>query len=617
MPELFRISDVEIFALGEGECLVRQVGAGRPVSIDEAGARLLASCVDYQPLDKHAHAWAAFLDRQKVEQASRQSPRWLARVIDASAQVAAEPSMKLVEQTRSTLERFAVQGLLTARSTFPSNSDGESPAGVFALGFTTRRRVEELRRALGSYARNFRTFGREPEIVVIDDSRSSSDEAETEEMLRDFQRDSGLRMRFAGLPERERYVADLAREARTAPDIVRFALLGDERCPITTGAARNCLLLDCGGSRYVLADDDGVCRLAPAPEAREGLDIVSRNDPTQFWFFESREALHSQVELTDQVDLIGLHEGLLGRSAASLADADTGLAGASPAFEGRLRRRGAVVRTSMAGVVGDSGVASTAYLSAEPKSIARLTISEDFYRAAVESRQMLRAPQRATLSEGFLTMAGNLGIDATSLFPPFPPVQRNSDGIMGRFLQNCFPTSCRGYLNWAALHDPAAARSQSLDGWFDEIRSIRFADALTVFLRNRDAEPALENPGEALRTLGARFLRLGKIPLDSYAEELRRRLVAREASRLAHSRRRDPEGIPAFYLALNRRYAEVMQDALTRDEYLLPRDLPEKSLRLTQSLTGRLGGLLEAWPRVWNAMTWLRANGRRLSRPVE
>jgi hypothetical protein len=166
------------------------------------------------------------------------------------------------------------------------------------------------------------------------------------------------------------------------------------------------------------------------------------------------------------------------------------------------------------------------------------------------------------------------------------------------------------------LHDPAAARSQSLDAWFDEIRGIRFADAITVFLREPDAEPGLGDPAEALAVLGARLSRLGRARPGVFLEELRSRIVARESSRLAHARKALAGDLPAFYAKLHERYAQVMQEAITTDAYLAPRDLPGASAALTQSLVGRIGSLLEAWPRIWNAAAWLQAGGRRLSRPL-
>lgn len=618
MAERFRIADLEILATGGGQCWVRPKAGGPPVALPEAEVRLLASCGDYRTLEEHARAWTERLERQKIESAKQNAPRWLARALDPLAK-AGDPSAKAVSEVERQLEAQSRMGLLESLSSFfpalLAHGAEEPSAPIAALGFTTRRRTAELRRALDSYASNFRLHGRAPEILVVDDSRDAQAEAETEDMLRDFQQSSGLPVRFAGLAEREAYAEDLAHEGRVNARTARFALLGDERCAVTTGSARNCLLLDSVSTRYVLADDDGLCRLARAPDAEEALDLVSQSDPTQFWFFENREALHAQIDFTETPDLLGLHEGLLGMPLAlAAAGRDLGFA-AAPAFDGRLRRFGGVIRTTMAGVAGDSGVASTAYLHVEPRSRARLTASESFYHAAVASRQTLRAPQKMTVSEGYLTMAGNLGIDASALFPPFPPVQRNSDGIVGRLLQGCFPDSCRGYLSWAVLHDPVDARSQSLDAWFDEIRSIRFADVLSVFLRDAAGEP-VDDPGEALGAAGDRLARLGRLSGKAFREELRRRLVGREAARLSQLSGPSKEDVPAFYRALRERYASVLREAVARDDYLSPRDLSGDALVLAQNLVGQIGYLLIAWPRLWNGATWMRTTGRRLTRPV-
>ncbi|MCB1018729.1 MAG: hypothetical protein KDC27_02320 [Acidobacteria bacterium] len=616
MDERFRIADLEIFGIGGGDCLARPKGGGAPSVLSEQDARMLSSCAEYLPLEEHAQRWAVHVDQRKVRQAQQQAPGWLSRVLEAGAKAAQAPT-RLVEQTSARLAQLAEKGLLMRLSGFAPEmlahgpEDPEEP--IAALGFTTRRRAAELRRALDSYAANFRRHGRSPEVVVVDDSRHAGDEAETLAMLEEFRRETGFDVRFAGLAERESYAEALAEAAGLQPVIPRFALLGDARCPVTTGSARNSLLLDCATTRYVLADDDGMCRMAPTPEATGGLDVVSRNDPTQFWFFESRDALHRAFSLTNEPDLFGLHETMLGRSVGAAAAGELNLE-ASSAFESRLRCLGGVIRTSMAGVVGDSGVASSAYLLLEPHSRARLTTSEGFYRAAIQSRQMLRAPVRASVSDGFLTMAGNLGVDARSLFPPFPPVQRNSDGIVGRLLQSCFPASCRGYLNWAVLHDPVEGRSQSLDGWFEEIQRIRFADVLSVFLQ--DAAAPVGQPAAALESAGRRMMAWGSASPAVFREELRRRALQREGGRMAQIAAAGKDEQPAFYRALQERYAVVMREAVTREEYLRPRDLPDDSLALAQELTRRIGELLAVWPQLWVAAEWLRASGRRLSRPL-
>src|SRR5205823_4963509 len=93
-------------------------------------------------------------------------------------------------------------------------------------------------------------------------------------------------VRYAGQEQIERYARLITQRAGVDCDTVRFGLLGDAMCPITTGASRNALLLETAGTIALQMDDDTECVLSPAPEMYPGLAISSEEDPTQFWFFE-------------------------------------------------------------------------------------------------------------------------------------------------------------------------------------------------------------------------------------------------------------------------------------------------------------------------------------------
>ena len=99
--------------------------------------------------------------------------------------------------------------------------------------------------------------------------------------------DSGgaRRIRYGGRRERSRFTDALIQESGAAPDIVRFALLGDPRCPLTTGANRNALLLDTIDSLVLNVDDDTRSDIAMAPGAEAGVSFFTGYDPTEFWFF--------------------------------------------------------------------------------------------------------------------------------------------------------------------------------------------------------------------------------------------------------------------------------------------------------------------------------------------
>ena len=80
MPELFRIADVEIFALGGDKCLVRPKGGGAPAVLPESQARL--ERLDYRNLLKQAEAAKAsaeerlaYLQKLQEDLEARRMPR--------------------------------------------------------------------------------------------------------------------------------------------------------------------------------------------------------------------------------------------------------------------------------------------------------------------------------------------------------------------------------------------------------------------------------------------------------------------------------------------------------------------------------------------------------------
>jgi hypothetical protein len=153
------------------------------------------------------------------------------------------------------------------------------------------------------------------------------------------------RIRYGGRKKKSRFAAALAAESAVPPEIIRFALFGDERCTRSTGANRNALLLDAAGSLVLAVDDDTLCRIAPAPGSEAGLSFFSGYDPSEFWFFPDRGGATESVSFAG-IDVLGCHEALLG----SAVDGLGGLAETS----------GRVVMTLNA-LVGDSGMASPRY----------------------------------------------------------------------------------------------------------------------------------------------------------------------------------------------------------------------------------------------------------------
>ncbi len=627
MAERWRISDLEAHEAGEGSALLfdRASGQARLLPIDDV--HLLLSCDVYRELPAHAARWGNRREIQAAGRISSKAPRWLSRVIGGAADSLERRSPK-TDPILAKLKTFAEDGFLLPLSGLarPSSKNhapsfDAPPPPVTTFGFTTRNRPVELERAVRSYVENLREFDRKAGFAVIDDSSAGAGKAGTRKLLARLAAELEVPIRFAGRSRRLNWAAELAAAAGVDPSLTEFALLGDERCPLTTGSARNSLLLDCAGECYILADDDGLCRVAMVPEAEQGWELSSRRDPTEFWYYRGRDEMVERAEWA-RLDLAGLHERLLGHESSALWESlgEPVADRASTEFERRLRARGARVRATMAGIVGDSGLGGSAYLFADPASRTRLTVSEKFYRQVVESRQMLRASRRLTVADSSICMAGNLGLDHALLLPPFSPVQRNSDGLFGRLLKRCFPRSAMGYLPEAALHDPIEARKQSLDDWFEIKRSVRYPDYLIHLIA--DWPGAAATPESALGDLGKFLREAASQPQQDFEAIVRRRLLHTEAPRLNRDRSRESREMPAFYAKLRLRQLDVVRHAIARDEHLVPRDLtsrvdgPETARGLAREMVGKTGLLLEAWPAIREAAVQLKAQGKTLTQPA-
>jgi hypothetical protein len=261
--------------------------------------------------------------------------------------------------------------------------------------------------------------------VVVDDSLQADARRANRDLLQSVKARYPGRVCYLGPAERTCFVGALAGQAGVDPAAVHFGLLNEENYPVGTGASRNVLLLLTVGEAFLQMDDDTVCLLAPAPGAREGLVFSSRHDPTEFWVPGADEPVPAGPFCGH--DLLAVHEQLLGKGAedclAGMAEgAGPDLDQASSNFRSNLAAGAGEVRITAAGLAGDSGMSSPAYLLLlDGASRARLHRSESVYRQALSRRQVLRAVARPTVCDGAVCMALNLGLDNRGLLPPSCP----------------------------------------------------------------------------------------------------------------------------------------------------------------------------------------------------
>jgi hypothetical protein len=471
-------------------------------------------------------------------------------------------------------------------------------AGIGVVGVPTRDRPDCLRRCLLSLVPPQRRNGPAPQYVVVDGSGTPETRRANRQVLEDLRAGSGAIVAYAGPANVAQYADDLACHAGLPRDVVRFGLLGTDDYPVTTGGSRNVLLLHSVGAALLQVDDDTVGPLLPTPGSRDGLVRSPNFDPTEFWPLPDR----GPSATAEQAGLAAVHERLLGRE---------------------LGPGGGRVAATATGVWGDPGMGSSVYLlTLDGPSRPRLLSDEACYRRAVLGRRLLRGVTCPTVGGG-LCVALNLGLDHRCLLPPFPPVQRNQDGVFGALLTGYFPGRLIGYLPWMLRHDPPGARpDRTGDGWSRTVR-LHSGHIVQALVRRLAPVTAPAQGAAALGLLGQQLRQLGASPRTRFATGVEELVVA-QAGRLAavlRDRLRAHREQPDYWAADVRSVLELLTPEAIRASATEPIDLveafgPAEALPRLQHLLRDLGQLMQAWPDMVAAAQSLRAQGCAPAGPV-
>ena len=636
----YRALGTTALAAGRQQVWLHSARSGVSRIVPSGAAGLLFGCDRFRTLDEHAYRVAhASAGRAMVAGYQGRTgigavvARFLARQMEAAG-AQAPVTREAVLSVRRQLEGFVRDGFLVAEEALfvrvagparPSVATASEPARVSVLGIPTRDRPELLARALGSYAANLREHGRDVQVIVVDDSRQPASAAANRAAAMRVQREFGISVTLVDREWRERYAQRIAADSGVPPDMVRFALLGDERCGLSYGAARNTLQLLGAGRMAVHVDDDTVCRQWRAVE-RPG-DIRSGVDDggMQYWYLPEGSESCDAVEAV-HTDFLATHEGLLGAPASELARR---IAAGSLAVEITDPSAGWVAGdrdslglggggVTLGGGVGDSGLRNAwPRLLFEGPSFDRLAYDEAGYRDRLATRRVVRIAPRATVTDSPVCIGMNLGLDHRRLLPPFMPVQRMEDGIFMTVLRRCMPWVRAGHLAHAVDHQPASrAARETLD--FGRVgREYQANDCLRWLLLSAGNAQWDDDPGRNMRLLG-RFLEdLAALQPRDFAAQLRHAGARMIGQQIGTMERRLEErgGQPAGWARDATRYIQALQFALTLPDPWVPVDLEgsaEERLHTLRSLVGRYGALLGHWEAMREAAARMSAAGAAL-----
>jgi hypothetical protein len=356
----------------------------------------------------------------------------------------------------------------------------------------------------------------------------------------------------------------------------------------------------------VSVDDDTVCDLGVAAAAT-GSDAwsIETGDARDFWFFRARASALSALRPTPDVDFLGLYHAL-GRDPASLiAAAPDRPLGEARTLEPRTLRRllqpGARVRYGMPGLAGDCGTWAPYYLNLTGPSRERLVRTEADYAWACRSRETVRCVPRFTVSPPALCMAFAVGLDNTSMLPPFLPSYRNSDGLWAWTLGRCDPQAFRVDLPYALVHDPDPSPAFQTDV-SGALYICRVSEVMAAAMGGAAPLPAHHDPARRLRAMGTHLVDIAAASRADFEAAIR---DAVHSSLKARMRRLDQRlkqfgAEPGYWAEDVRRALAGIHAQLTAPGPVLPWDLKpgrsDEDCRSTlQRLARDFGRLMIEW----------------------
>jgi hypothetical protein len=602
--QLFRAEDIDRLPAGSGDQLIYCSFTGMTRVLPRLQVQILERCKRFATLDQHA---AQACNKLKL----------------GSMHVSA---------TRTILAEMVESGLLVSMKALTDRvlngtvADDPVPA-ISSLGIPTCNRPQELERSLRSYAQCSQLYGRPINFLVADQSADENTQATNRQMISCLQKELAIKVFYAGLEEKKEFVQHLSAHAGVPLDVVSFALLNDEKCAIATGANRNALLLSTLGEVTMQADDDTICRLAPARQSSPGLALVSKYHVSNV-FFPGEEESKSLGNNFKVEDVFALHEQLLGKSLSNcvieVANGNPDLQAASPAFFGKSNLGSGRVGITAMGLAGDSGVGTSHfYLYSDGEERSSLIRAESDYRHSMYRDVVINSVSRATISDVAFCTGINIGLDNRAILPPFMPVQRGQDCLFSMLIHSCSVSLYSGFLPWVVSHRRRTPSMYTQAHMQEQVGRLRSRDIIMTLVRLLAPKPAFNDVRKNLTVLGKSLREWGSVPLADFEnlvrvkrlDDISGQMAALEVQLKKHDRQ------PSYWADDVNFCLGAFREAMTDDLIVVAQDLQadfgvEAARILMQRLVRRFGELLQYWPSLCEAARELGARGIKLGKEV-
>ncbi len=291
----------------------------------------------------------------------------------------------------------------------------------------------------------------------------------------------------------------------------------------------------------------------------------------------------------------------------------------SPRFARLLHKGKGRIALTLTGICGDSAM-SSAKLALQLEGQARETVLEtkENYESALTSKEIVRAVERKTISDGAFFMTVNAAIDNRQMLPPFFTTGRNEEGIFALILRTCFEDALIGHLPICVYHHPPEARRlrpESVRRFEPQIEHL-------VTLLIETFQPSVESATaiQRLQDLGCHFRDIGALALEEFEDYIRIRWMAYLSSyiNILESQLSRYGSTPHYWAQDIQELQESARAFLKRRKIIVSSESIDDSTieaenKRIQHCIGQFGELMYRWPSIVELSRKLHEDGKGLA----
>ena len=489
---------------------------------------------------------------------------------------------------------------------------------ISRLCWPTGNRPDVLRQSILSFHTNLRHYGRSLPVTITDNSSDYHSQKATKHMLSSLADEEDLNISYAGTEEKHRFIRRLGDEISRDgidPENLKFALQPDVPA---NSANRNAVLLASAGEIIASHDDDFLCRCGRTAERIDALEIRSETEDLKIRLCTDTADIDRQLFPAD-IDLIGEYENFVGRGFSEVVNEwalkkDSIIWDeVSPLLVNNLIHGRGRVLTAAPGNYGDAG--STRYhmlLNTRSYAVTFETKSIRRYVDTLCSGVQIRYRPNYTLFGGGV-FTNNAALDNRDLVPPYFPIFRNQDGLMGMVLHACYPEDMFLRIPYSLFH--RRDRRYSFDR--AELRKyyLLVSDYISMLLM-RFRPSSTTDPQTRMISLGRYLDEIGRMQAKELAHYVRAIMTA-EVGRYCYrleEKLAEFNYSPKFWVEDVEAHLKEVRRSIAGEGFFVPLELqdmqdPEAAQRRLQELISGFGKLLTVWPGIREAALRLSAQG--------